>query len=47
MQRGRSKRRGAGGSAIDGCPGLELNDAFVQQDCLTRAFDNKEPNLSV
>lgn len=47
MQGGRSKTRGAGGLDIDGCPGLKLNDAFVQQDCLTETFDNKEPNLSV
>lgn len=38
---------GAGGKGIDGCPGLKLIAAFVQQDFQIEAFDNKELNLSL
>lgn len=36
---------GAGGEGLDGCPGLKLIAAFVQQDFQIEAFDNKEPTL--
>lgn len=38
---------GAGGEGLDGCPGLKLIAAFVQQDFQIEAFDNKESPLPV